>query len=35
MPTNRYSTGAIILHWIIAIAVIVDWRLADAAEHAP
>ena len=35
MPTKRYSTGAMILHWLIAIAVIVDWRLADAAEHAP
>ena len=35
MPTNRYSTGAMILHWAIAIAVIWDWRLADAAEHAP
>ena len=35
MPTIRYSTGAIILHWAIAIAVIVDWRLAEAAEHAP
>jgi cytochrome b561 len=35
MPTKRYSVGAQILHWLIAIAVIVDWRLADAAEHAP
>jgi cytochrome b561 len=35
MPTNRYSTGAMILHWLIAIAVIVNWRLAEAAEHAP
>nr|WP_166175998.1 cytochrome b [Altererythrobacter segetis] len=35
MPTNRYSIGAMTLHWLIAIAVIVDWRLADAAEHAP
>jgi cytochrome b561 len=30
----RYSTGAIILHWIIAIAVIAMWRIAEAAEHA-
>lgn len=35
MPTKRYSTGAMILHWAIAIAVIWDWRLAEAAEHAP
>ena len=35
MPTNRYSAVAMTLHWIIAIAVIWDWRLADAAEHAP
>ena len=35
MPTNRYSIGAMVLHWAIAIAVIWDWRLADAAEHAP
>lgn len=32
---KRYSTVAMILHWIIAIAVIVMWRLAEAAEHAP
>lgn len=32
-PQARYSTGAIILHWLIAIAVIVNWRLAEAAEH--
>ncbi|WP_066556385.1 cytochrome b [Croceicoccus bisphenolivorans] len=31
-PQARYSTGAIILHWLIAIAVIVNWRLAEAAE---
>jgi cytochrome b561 len=35
MPMNRYSIGAMILHWAIAIAVIWDWRLAEAAEHAP
>jgi len=33
MPTNRYSTGAMILHWAIAIAVIVSWRVAESAEH--
>ena len=32
MP-SRYSTGAIILHWAIAIAVIVSWRIAESAEH--
>jgi cytochrome b561 len=32
MP-SRYSTGAIILHWAIAIAVIVAWRIAESAEH--
>ena len=31
---RRYSTGAMIFHWLIAIAVIVNWRLAEAAEHA-
>ena len=35
MPTNRYSLGAMILHWAIAIAVIVNWQLAGAAEHVP
>ena len=33
MSQVRYSTGAIILHWLIAIAVIVNWRIAGAAEH--
>lgn len=33
MP-SRYSTGAIVLHWAIAIAVIVSWRIAESAEHA-
>lgn len=32
MP-SRYSLGAIILHWAIAIAVIVTWRVAESAEH--
>ncbi|MGB7373201.1 cytochrome b [Pontixanthobacter sp.] len=30
----RYSKGAMIFHWSIAIAVIVNWRLAEAAAHA-
>src|SRR3546814_14238871 len=28
----RYSLGAIIFHWLIAIAVIVNWRIAEYAE---
>lgn len=35
MPKTRYSWGAMLLHWAIAIAVIVNWRIAEAAEHAP
>ena len=35
MSDRRYSMGAIVLHWLIAIAVIVNWRIAEAAEHAP
>lgn len=31
---SRYSTGAMIFHWVIAIMVIVNWRVAEAAEHA-
>ena len=31
---RRYSIGAMIFHWVIAIAVIVNWRLAESAEHA-
>lgn len=37
MATNnakRYSLVAMLFHWVIAIAVIVNWRLAEAAEHA-
>ncbi len=34
MNAQRYSAGAMILHWVIAIAVIVNWRIAEAAEHA-
>ena len=33
MP-SRYSIGAIILHWAIAIAVLISWRIAESAEHA-
>lgn len=29
----RYSPAAMVLHWLIAIAVIANWRLAEAAEH--
>jgi cytochrome b561 len=29
----RYSTGAIIFHWLIAIGVIANWRIAESAEH--
>ncbi|GAA4035129.1 cytochrome b [Parerythrobacter jejuensis] len=31
---SKYSTGAMIFHWVIAVAVIVNWRFAEAAEHA-
>lgn len=30
---SRYSKGAMLFHWVIAIAVIVNWRLVEAAEH--
>lgn len=33
--SRRYSTGAIIFHWLIALAVIVNWRIAESAEHLP
>jgi len=35
MQSVRYSNGAILLHWVIAIAVIVNWRIAEAGEHLP
>ena len=35
MPTNRYSGITMILHWLLAIGVIANWRIAEAAEHAP
>ena len=31
---KRYSGLAMLLHWAIAIAVIVQWRIAEAGEHA-
>jgi cytochrome b561 len=31
---KRYSMGAMVLHWVIAIAVIANWRIAEGAEHA-
>lgn len=30
---RRYSTGAMIFHWVIAILVIMNWRIAETAEH--
>ena len=30
---SRYSYGAMIFHWIIAVAVIWNWRLAENAHH--
>ena len=35
MTTNRYSAVTMLLHWAIAIGVIVQWRIAETAEHAP
>lgn len=31
---SRYSLVSMLFHWIIAIAVIVNWRIAEAAHHA-
>lgn len=33
--STKYSGLAMTLHWLVAIAVIVTWRIAEAAEHAP
>lgn len=33
MNQTRYSLGAILFHWLIAIAVIVNWRIAESAEN--
>ena len=30
---RRYSLGAMLFHWTIAVAVIVNWRIVEAAEH--
>ena len=30
---SRYSTVAMLFHWVIAILVIVNWRIAEGAEH--
>lgn len=32
---RRYSMGAIILHWLIALAIIANWLIAQLAEDAP
>ena len=32
-PSRRYSLGAMIFHWLIAIAVIVNWRLAESGQE--
>ena len=31
---RRYSIRAMIFHWVIAVAVVVNWRLAENAHHA-
>ena len=31
---SKYSTGAMLFHWLIAVLVIVNWRIVEAAEHA-
>ena len=31
---SRYSSGAMIFHWVTAVAVITNWRLVEVAEHA-
>lgn len=32
---TRYSRLAMLLHWVIAVLVIVQWRISEAAEEAP
>lgn len=32
---TKYSGLAMALHWLVGIAVIVTWRIAESAEHAP
>ena len=34
-PRTRYSGFAMLLHWLIAVLVIVQWRISEAAEEAP
>jgi cytochrome b561 len=34
-PGPRYSRITMLLHWLIAISVIANWRIAGAAEHLP
>jgi cytochrome b561 len=34
-PALRHSRVVMLLHWLIAISVIVNWRLVEAGEHAP
>jgi cytochrome b561 len=34
LASPRYSPAAMMLHWLIAIAVIANWRIAESAEHA-
>lgn len=31
----KYSNLAMLLHWMIAVLVIVTWRIAETAEEAP
>jgi cytochrome b561 len=33
-PKTKYSGLAMTLHWLVGIAVIVSWRIAEGAEHA-
>ena len=35
MQSNRYSGLTMLLHWAITVLVIVNWRIAETAEHAP
>jgi len=34
MTSRRYSPMAMTLHWLVFLAVIANWRIAEAAEHA-
>ncbi|HCY02996.1 MAG TPA: cytochrome B, partial [Erythrobacter sp.] len=29
---RRYSTGAMVFHWVIAVLVIANWQIAERAE---